>query len=377
METIMNIRARALWPQQLLRRDGARRRARHRSRSEMQHENVTGALEEVVVTARKREESLQDTPISVTAFTAQGLAERGMVIPRRSRHLHAQPDPQQRLGGLRQQLRRRVLHSRHRPDRFHAEHRSRRRPVSRRGLHRALDRRRHGPASTSQARRSAARTAGHAVRPQHDRRCHLDAHPAPRAGEWRHGGGPDRLRQPASRAVLGRPAAVRHTPDAPQRELHGARRLRASDPGRHRPGRHRCASRGDSRCAGWRRTQSPADLAIDAQPPARRITADTGDGARSAPAPSARFHNAVVAGPQCLPPPGSFTQPRVLQLRSSSPAIPTVTHATNHSQSDLDAWGASLTIAPPTSATRCASSRSRRIAIPRRWASATATTRRT
>ena len=42
-------------------------------------EVVTGALEEVVVTARKREESLQDTPISVTAFTAQGLADRGMV----------------------------------------------------------------------------------------------------------------------------------------------------------------------------------------------------------------------------------------------------------------------------------------------------------
>lgn len=38
-----------------------------------------GALEEVVVTARKREESLQDTPISVAAFTAEDLQSRGVV----------------------------------------------------------------------------------------------------------------------------------------------------------------------------------------------------------------------------------------------------------------------------------------------------------
>ena len=38
-----------------------------------------GALEEIVVTARKREESLQDTPISVAAFTATDLEERGAV----------------------------------------------------------------------------------------------------------------------------------------------------------------------------------------------------------------------------------------------------------------------------------------------------------
>ena len=34
------------------------------------------ALEEVVVTARKREESLQDTPISITAFTSNDLSKR-------------------------------------------------------------------------------------------------------------------------------------------------------------------------------------------------------------------------------------------------------------------------------------------------------------
>lgn len=36
------------------------------------------ALEEIIVTARKREESLQDTPISIQAFTADGLVARGI-----------------------------------------------------------------------------------------------------------------------------------------------------------------------------------------------------------------------------------------------------------------------------------------------------------
>ena len=35
-----------------------------------------GALEEIVVTARRREESLQDTPISITAFTGDALQQR-------------------------------------------------------------------------------------------------------------------------------------------------------------------------------------------------------------------------------------------------------------------------------------------------------------
>jgi iron complex outermembrane receptor protein len=35
-----------------------------------------GVLEEIVVTARRREENLQKTPISITAFTAQSIAER-------------------------------------------------------------------------------------------------------------------------------------------------------------------------------------------------------------------------------------------------------------------------------------------------------------
>ena len=36
----------------------------------------TVGLEEIVVTARKREERLQDTPISITAFTAPQLESR-------------------------------------------------------------------------------------------------------------------------------------------------------------------------------------------------------------------------------------------------------------------------------------------------------------
>ncbi len=35
-----------------------------------------GVLEEITVTARRREESLQDTPISITAFTGDALQQR-------------------------------------------------------------------------------------------------------------------------------------------------------------------------------------------------------------------------------------------------------------------------------------------------------------
>ena len=36
------------------------------------------ALEEIIVTARKKEESLQDTPISITAFSQDDLAQQGI-----------------------------------------------------------------------------------------------------------------------------------------------------------------------------------------------------------------------------------------------------------------------------------------------------------
>jgi len=37
-----------------------------------------GALEEIIVTAQKREESLQDTPVAVTAFTSQAIENKGI-----------------------------------------------------------------------------------------------------------------------------------------------------------------------------------------------------------------------------------------------------------------------------------------------------------
>lgn len=41
------------------------------------HSSKNKAIEEVLVTARKRQESLQDVPVSITPFTAQDMAQRG------------------------------------------------------------------------------------------------------------------------------------------------------------------------------------------------------------------------------------------------------------------------------------------------------------
>ena len=73
---------------------------------------ASGALEEVIVTARYREELLQQTPIAITAITGADLAERsftqsyelGYTVP--NAVVEASP------GGLRQHDDR--LHSRHR-----------------------------------------------------------------------------------------------------------------------------------------------------------------------------------------------------------------------------------------------------------------------
>ncbi|MXO75120.1 hypothetical protein GRI40_07815 [Altererythrobacter aerius] len=43
---------------------------------EAQADDPTGAIGEIVVTAQKREESLQDTPISIVALTAQDLESK-------------------------------------------------------------------------------------------------------------------------------------------------------------------------------------------------------------------------------------------------------------------------------------------------------------
>lgn len=42
----------------------------------------TGALEEIIVTAQKRDENLQDTPIAITALSAADIEERGITSPR-------------------------------------------------------------------------------------------------------------------------------------------------------------------------------------------------------------------------------------------------------------------------------------------------------
>ena len=49
------------------------------AQAQQEIEAESAALEEVIVTARKREESLQDTPISITAFSASTLDEANMV----------------------------------------------------------------------------------------------------------------------------------------------------------------------------------------------------------------------------------------------------------------------------------------------------------
>src|ERR1700688_933766 len=49
------------------------------SRADTDSRVGSGALEEIVVTARKRSEDLQRTPISITAFTKQDLENHGVV----------------------------------------------------------------------------------------------------------------------------------------------------------------------------------------------------------------------------------------------------------------------------------------------------------
>ena len=47
----------------------------------LQAQNVAGQLEEVVVTARQREENIQDVPVTITAFTATEIRSAGIARP--------------------------------------------------------------------------------------------------------------------------------------------------------------------------------------------------------------------------------------------------------------------------------------------------------
>ena len=330
----------------------------------------------IVVTARKREESLQDTPISVTAFTAQGLADRGMVSTKDlgtytpnlisnngsavSGNNSAGAFFIRGIGQIDFTLNTDPGVGLYLDEVYIA------RSIG--AVMDLLDLQAvevlRGPQGTLFGRN----TIGGAI----------SMRSQPPAQEL--GGtvevevGSDNLRRarfsadvPLSATLLTRFSA----------SYTDARRLRAPTRRRHRSRRHQRPRRPARRalagvgCSHCR----PRDRC---EPPARGIAADAGDRARRHERSSVRFHNAVVAGPgpQCLPPPGSFTNPACFNAQFLT-GDSYSTNATDRSQSDLDAWGASLTITAEVGRRDALSSRSPRIATPRRWASATATTRRT
>ena len=98
-------------------------------------------LEEIIVTARKVEENLQDTPIAITAFSGDALVERQVFNTNTARSGRAESAVRQQRTARRQQLLIAGLHSRHRPDRSDIDGRSRRRPLHRRCIHRQRGRR--------------------------------------------------------------------------------------------------------------------------------------------------------------------------------------------------------------------------------------------
>ena len=53
-------------------------RAQSGSQSDQSTTAASSGLEEITVTARKREEKLQETPISISAFSAKGLEQRAI-----------------------------------------------------------------------------------------------------------------------------------------------------------------------------------------------------------------------------------------------------------------------------------------------------------
>ena len=101
----------------LVRRD--RRRADSAPAPQADDANAE-AIESVVVTARRRAESLQDTPVAVTALSAAALERQQVVEHHRSRQDRAEhPVPLVRHAD-RQQLGGAGVHPRHRPDRCDA-----------------------------------------------------------------------------------------------------------------------------------------------------------------------------------------------------------------------------------------------------------------
>ena len=156
-----------------------------------------GGLEEIVVSARRREENVQDVPISIVALSAESLELRG--VQQLSDHRSASAE--HRADGRRRHRRdeRQLPHARH------SGHRHVRRwrvAVERRRPH--DDERRRG-----RARRGVARPAGHVVRQeQHGRRDPVRDEAA-RRGVRREDRAHGRRVRPARRRRLRRRAAHR------------------------------------------------------------------------------------------------------------------------------------------------------------------------
>ena len=184
-------------------RDSQRRsplRAGHNSRPRQ-------GLEEIIVTARKVEENLQETPIAITAFSGDALRRAADLQHQRARPGRAESAVREQRAARRQQLLLAGLHSRHRPDGSDLDGRSGRRSVHRRRVHRQRGRR-HDDVARHRIGAGVARPAGHAVRPQHDRRRDPADDDRSRRRVRRHGarrrrlGQPDRWLRRARRAVL-------------------------------------------------------------------------------------------------------------------------------------------------------------------------------
>ena len=131
------------------------------SRAELQsRRRPPRRLEEIVVTAQKRSENLQNVPIAITAFTAESLESRGIQTLQQISNL----TPNVNLDGgapfLRRQLDALGLHPRHRSRRFRVQSRPRCRRVPGWRIPRPYHRRQPESARRG-AHRNSQGSAGH------------------------------------------------------------------------------------------------------------------------------------------------------------------------------------------------------------------------
>ena len=112
---------------------------------------------------------MQEAPVAISAFSRRNAGSAPDHADAGSGKDYAQPAVQAGRPAFGQQRLVGRLHPRHRPARSHGGSRPGRRHLYRRGLRRPLGRR-DDRIRRHRQRRSPARAAGHAVRPQHDRR---------------------------------------------------------------------------------------------------------------------------------------------------------------------------------------------------------------